>query len=60
LKSSTIIKNEKGSCSKPLEESFQLMGRDFIDMKIMRGLCSNKIPFNVFEKSTIWGNGDGY
>ncbi|KAK2408823.1 hypothetical protein QL285_044305 [Trifolium repens] len=37
------------SCSKPLEESFQLMGRDVIDMKIMIGLCSNRIPFNVLR-----------
>jgi hypothetical protein len=49
LKSSTITKREKGSCSKPLEDVFQVMGRDAVDMKIMRALCANGIPFNVLR-----------
>ncbi|KAK2457259.1 hypothetical protein QL285_004554 [Trifolium repens] len=49
LKSSTITKKDKALCSRPLEESFQLMGRDAVDMKIIRGLCANGIPFNVLR-----------
>ncbi|GKC42705.1 hypothetical protein Tco_1060427, partial [Tanacetum coccineum] len=34
---------------KPLEQSFGLMERHAVDLKIMRGLCANGIPFNVLR-----------
>ncbi|GKD60739.1 putative ribonuclease H-like domain-containing protein [Tanacetum coccineum] len=42
--------NKKPSCSKkPIEESFGVMERSMVDLKIMRGLCANGIPFNVLR-----------
>jgi len=35
--------------TKPLEDVFQLTRKDVVDMKIMRGLCENGIPFNVLR-----------
>nr|XP_004514312.1 uncharacterized protein LOC101496406 [Cicer arietinum] len=49
LKCSTLKKKEKGVCSKSLEEAFQLLERDVVDMKVMKGLCANGIPFNVMR-----------
>ncbi|XP_004499925.1 uncharacterized protein [Cicer arietinum] len=49
LKCSTLRKKEKGVCSKSLEEAFQLLGRDDVDMNVMKGLCANGIPFNVLK-----------
>jgi len=51
LKSSTIKKKEKEMFSKkPLEDAFQLFERDEVDMKVMRGLWADEIPFNVMRK----------
>jgi len=34
---------------KPIQKSFNMMEREVVDMKIMRGLCANGIPFNVLR-----------
>ncbi|GKF83565.1 hypothetical protein Tco_0245221, partial [Tanacetum coccineum] len=48
LKTSVVLK--KPSCSKkPIEESFGVMERSMVDLKIMTGLCANGIPFNVLR-----------
>lgn len=36
--------------SKPLEDSFQVMGRDFVDKKMMRGLVQTKL-FLIFLRN---------
>ncbi|GJX36114.1 putative ribonuclease H-like domain-containing protein [Tanacetum coccineum] len=49
----SVISKKHNSCSssskKPLEQSFGLMERHAVDLKIMRGLCANGIPFNVLR-----------
>ncbi|PWA68651.1 hypothetical protein CTI12_AA306470 [Artemisia annua] len=48
LKSSLLLK--KPTCSKkPIEQSFGILERSMVDLKIMRGLCVNGIPFNVLR-----------
>ncbi|PWA81484.1 hypothetical protein CTI12_AA186260 [Artemisia annua] len=48
LKSSVLLK--KPACSKkPIEQAFGIMERSMVDLKIMRGLCANGIPFNVLR-----------
>ncbi|KAJ9548765.1 hypothetical protein OSB04_021308 [Centaurea solstitialis] len=47
LKNSVLSKN--ASSKKRIEESFAIMKRNAVDMKIVRGLCANGIPFNVLR-----------
>ncbi|PWA84463.1 hypothetical protein CTI12_AA159360 [Artemisia annua] len=48
--SKTYVILKKPSCSKkPIEESFGIMERSMVDLKIMRGLCENGIPLNVLR-----------
>ncbi|KAJ9560251.1 hypothetical protein OSB04_005411 [Centaurea solstitialis] len=47
LKNSVLSKNL--SSKKRLEESFKMLERNAVDMKIIRGLCANGIPFNVLR-----------
>ncbi|KAJ9564787.1 hypothetical protein OSB04_000753 [Centaurea solstitialis] len=47
LKNSVLSKN--ASSKKRIEESFAIMERHAVDMKIVRGLCANGIPFNVLR-----------
>ena len=52
LRNSIISKKlNSGSSSskKPIEQAFGLMERHAVDLKIMRGLCANGIPFNVLR-----------
>ncbi|XP_052170425.1 uncharacterized protein LOC127786803 [Diospyros lotus] len=35
--------------SKPIEDSFHILEREQVDLKVMRGLCANGIPFNVLR-----------
>ncbi|PWA44417.1 hypothetical protein CTI12_AA526520 [Artemisia annua] len=51
LKNSIISKklNSGSSSKKPIEQAFGLMERHAVDLKIMRGLCANGIPFNVLR-----------
>ena len=34
---------------KPIQAAFNVMEREMVDLKIMRGLCANGIPFNVLR-----------
>ncbi|XP_022003418.2 uncharacterized protein LOC110900866 [Helianthus annuus] len=47
LKNSVLSKNS--SSKKRLEESFAMLERNEVDLKIIRGLCANGIPFNVLR-----------
>ena len=47
LKNSIISKNS--ASKRRLEEAFGVMERNIVDIKIMRGLCANGIPFNVLR-----------
>ncbi|KAJ9567450.1 hypothetical protein OSB04_003416 [Centaurea solstitialis] len=47
LQKSVISKN--ASSKKKIEESFGIMERNMVDMKILKGLCANGIPFNVLR-----------
>nr|KAJ0217538.1 hypothetical protein LSAT_V11C300126940 [Lactuca sativa] len=48
LKNSIISKKQSSSSSKkPIEDAFVVMERSVVDLKIMRGLCANGIPFNM-------------
>ncbi|KAD2804918.1 hypothetical protein E3N88_38295 [Mikania micrantha] len=51
LKNSVLNSKQKVSISskKPIEQAFGAMERNQVDMKIMRGLCANGIPFNVLR-----------
>ncbi|KAJ9538755.1 hypothetical protein OSB04_031488 [Centaurea solstitialis] len=51
LKNSVINKKQSSTSNskKSLEESFGVMERNIVDMKIMKGLCANGIPFNVLR-----------
>lgn len=49
LRNSTITKKLKSQPSKPIEDAFGIMDRNVVDMKVMRGLCANGIPFNVLR-----------
>ncbi|GKA08103.1 hypothetical protein Tco_0687434 [Tanacetum coccineum] len=50
LKNSVISKKQSiFSTKKPIEQSFGTMERNSFDLKIMRGLCANGIPFNVLR-----------
>lgn len=49
---SFIFSNKTASSSlskKPIKESFSKMERNMVDLKIMRGLCANGIPFNFWR-----------
>ncbi|KAL4560103.1 hypothetical protein LXL04_032252 [Taraxacum kok-saghyz] len=50
LKNSVLLKNI-GSKRK-IEDAFKMLERDEVDMKIVRGLCANGIPFNVLRMKT--------
>lgn len=47
LRNSVLSKNV--SSKKRLEESFGMLERNAVDMKVIRGLCANGIPFNVLR-----------
>ncbi|KAI3698708.1 hypothetical protein L2E82_42453 [Cichorium intybus] len=47
LKNSLLTRNT--TSKKRLEEAFGVMERTMVDMKIIRGLCANGIPFNVLR-----------
>ena len=49
LKNSTLTKRQIPSSSGPIEDAFKMMDRDMVDMRVMRGLCANGIPFNVLR-----------
>ncbi|KAI3816967.1 hypothetical protein L1987_10752 [Smallanthus sonchifolius] len=47
LKYSVLSKS--GSSNKRIDESFGILERNAVDLKIIRGLCANGIPFNVLR-----------
>ena len=47
LKNTVLSKNL--SSKKRIEESFGMLERNAVDLKIIRGLCANGIPFNVLR-----------
>ncbi|KAL4589864.1 hypothetical protein LXL04_002775 [Taraxacum kok-saghyz] len=47
LKNSVLLKNT--SSKRKIEDTFRMLERDEVDMKIVRGLCANGIPFNVLR-----------
>ncbi|KAE8704288.1 hypothetical protein F3Y22_tig00110458pilonHSYRG00438 [Hibiscus syriacus] len=49
LKSSIVTKRHNLSSKKLLEQSFSIMERSAIDLKIVRALCANGILFNVLR-----------
>ncbi|KAJ9567191.1 hypothetical protein OSB04_003157 [Centaurea solstitialis] len=49
LRSSLVNKGKSSSSKKPLEEAFGMMERTAVDLKIVKGLCANGIPFNVLR-----------
>ena len=51
LKTSTITKKQSMGVAamKPIQAAFNVMEREMVDLKIMRGLCANGIPFNVLR-----------
>ncbi|KAL7584675.1 uncharacterized protein LOC111920429 [Lactuca sativa] len=65
LKNSVLSKN--ASSRKRIEESFGILERNVVDLKIVRGLCANGIPFNILRNpqflemiSAIKNAPDGY
>ncbi|MFS7953952.1 hypothetical protein Hanom_Chr07g00624661 [Helianthus anomalus] len=46
LKNSVLSKNAP---RKRMEEAFGILERNAVDLKIIRGLCANEIPFNVLR-----------
>ncbi|KAF2286305.1 hypothetical protein GH714_013692 [Hevea brasiliensis] len=51
LKNSTISTKPKAIVVKanPIASAFNVMERDMVDLKVMKGLCANGIPFNVLR-----------
>ncbi|XP_039063935.1 uncharacterized protein LOC120208863 [Hibiscus syriacus] len=49
LKSSIVTKRQNLSSKKLLEQSFSIMERSAIDLKIVKALCANGIPFNILR-----------
>ena len=49
LKNFTLTKKYAPALARPLQESFSLMERETVDLKIVRGLCSAGIPFNALR-----------
>ncbi|XP_062011882.1 uncharacterized protein LOC133728490 [Rosa rugosa] len=50
LKSSTILRQQpQKSTAGALDDMFKIMDKNSVDMKVMRGLCANGIPFNVLR-----------
>ncbi|KAL4591672.1 hypothetical protein LXL04_004642 [Taraxacum kok-saghyz] len=47
LKNSVLLKNT--GFKRKIEDAFKMLERDEVDMKIIRGLCANGIPFNVLR-----------
>ncbi|KAL4573628.1 hypothetical protein LXL04_020441 [Taraxacum kok-saghyz] len=47
LKNSVLLKNT--GPKRKIEDTFRMLERDEVDMKIVRGLCANGIPFNVLR-----------
>ena len=49
LKTSTITKKQTMGVAamKPIQATFNVMEREMVDLKMMRGLCANGMPFNV-------------
>ncbi|XP_021989651.1 uncharacterized protein LOC110886192 isoform X2 [Helianthus annuus] len=47
--SNTLKQKFAASSKKPIEHSFGVMERNLVDLKIIRGLCANGIPFNVLR-----------
>lgn len=47
LKNSVLSKN--ASSKNRIEETFAMLERNAVDMKIIRGICANGIPFNVLR-----------
>ncbi|KAL4566504.1 hypothetical protein LXL04_030620 [Taraxacum kok-saghyz] len=47
LKNSVLLKNT--CCKRKIKDAFKMLERDEVDMKIIRGLCANGIPFNVLR-----------
>ena len=65
MKNSVLSKN--ASSRKRIEESFGILERNVVDLKIVRGLCANGIPFNILRNpqfiemiSVIKNAPDGY
>ena len=42
-------KQSSSSSKKPIEDAFAVIKRSTVDLKIMKGLCANGIPFNVLR-----------
>ncbi|PRQ20008.1 putative ribonuclease H-like domain-containing protein [Rosa chinensis] len=50
LKNSTLLRQQpKKSTASALDDMFKIMDKNSVDMKVMRGLCANGIPFNVLR-----------
>ena len=49
LKNSTLTKKHAPAPSRPLQEAFNLMEKETVDLKLIRGLCSAGIPFNALR-----------
>ena len=49
LKNSTLMKRQPSPTTGSIEDAFKIMDRDMVDLKVMRGLCANGIPFNVLR-----------
>ena len=47
LKNSLLSKNS--APKRRIEDAFKMLEREEVDMKILRGLCANGIPFNVLR-----------
>ncbi|KAK9057621.1 hypothetical protein SSX86_022457 [Deinandra increscens subsp. villosa] len=49
LKTSVVTKKPNINSKKPIEQAFSVMERSWVDLKIIRALCANGIPFNVLR-----------
>nr|KAJ0198508.1 hypothetical protein LSAT_V11C700368820 [Lactuca sativa] len=47
LKNSLLSK--KSASKRRIEDAFKMLKREEVDMKILRGLCAHRIPFNVIQ-----------
>ncbi|XP_077249156.1 uncharacterized protein LOC143888600 [Tasmannia lanceolata] len=49
LKNSTLIRRHAPSIPGAIESAFGITERDAVDVKVLRALCANGIPFNVLR-----------
>lgn len=53
MKNSTLLKREKPVVKGSIENSFKMMDRDMVDMKVVKCLCANGLLFNLLRSPSF-------